>query len=85
MVILLASSMGSISSVILATVLSRGDLRVPIVAEVTTVITLLVISLLQDPLIFEVLIVSEIVIGTIVKHRIVIYVLCKYWPSPFSE
>jgi len=76
---------GWIGLVLIAAVLSRRNLKVLIVAEVTTVIALLVITLLYDPLIFGIIIAPVMAAGIIINHKRLLYILFDYWPSLFSK
>ena len=77
--------LGWIGSVLIATILSRRNLGVLVISEVTTVIALLVITLLYDPLLFGVIIAPAMAGGIIVNRRRVLYLVFDYWPSMFSK
>ena len=70
---------------LIAAILSKRNLKVIIVIEVTTVIALLVITLLYDPLIFGIIIAPAMAAGIIINHKRVLYLLFDYWPSLFSK
>ena len=70
---------------LIAAILSKRNLKVIIVTEVTTVIALLVITLLYDPLIFGIIIAPAMAAGIIINRRRVLYLLFDYWPSLFSK
>ncbi len=74
-----------IGLVLIATILSKRNLRVLVISEVTTVITLLVIALLHDPLVFGLIIAPSMTGGIIVNRRRVLYLVFDYWPSMFSK
>ena len=80
-----AIGLGWIGSVLIVYILSRRNLRVLVISEVTTVIALLVITLLYDPLVFGVIIAPAMAGGIIVNRRRVLYLIFDYWPSMFSE
>ena len=80
-----AIGLGWIGLVLIATILSKRNLKVLIVTEVTTVIALLVITLLYDPLIFGIIIAPAMAVGIIINRRRVLYLLFDYWPSLFSK
>ena len=76
---------GWIGLVLITAVLSKRNLKVLIVAEVTTVIALLVITALYDPLIFGIIIAPAMAAGIIINHKRLLYILFDYWPSLFSK
>ena len=76
---------GWIGLVLIAYILSKRNLKVLIVTEVTTVIALLVITLLYDPLIFGIIIAPVMAAGIIINRRRVLYLLFDYWPSLFYK
>ena len=76
---------GWIGLVLITAILSKRNLKVLIVTEVTTVIALLVITLLYDPLIFGIIIAPAMAAGIIINRRRVLYLLFDYWPSLFSK
>jgi len=80
-----AIGLGWIGLVLIAFILSRRDLRVQVISEVTTVIALLVIALLYDPLVFGLIIAPAMTAGIIVNRRRVLYLVFDYWPSMFSK
>ena len=80
-----AIGLGWIGLVLIAYILSKGDLRVQAISEVTTVIALLVITLLYDLLIFGIIIAPAMAAGIIINRRRVLYLLFDYWPSLFSK
>ena len=80
-----AIGLGWIGLVLIAYILSKGNLRVQAISEVTTVIALLVITLLYDPLIFGIIIAPVMVAGIIINRRRVLYLVFDYWPSLFSK
>ena len=77
--------LGWIGLVIIATILSGRNLKVLVISEVTTVIALLVITLLYEPLVFGVIIAPAMAGGIIVNRRRVLYLVFNYWPSMFSK
>ena len=80
-----AIGLGWIGSVLIATILSKRNLKVLVISEVTTVIGLLVIALLYAPLVFWVIIAPAMTGGIIVNRRRVLYLIFDYWPSMFSK
>ena len=80
-----AIGLGWIGLVLIAYILSRRDLRVLVISEVTTVIALLAIALLYDPPVFGLVIAPAMTAGIIVNRRRVLYLLFDYWPSIFSR
>ncbi|MFC2070687.1 CDP-alcohol phosphatidyltransferase family protein [Chloroflexota bacterium] len=80
-----AIGFGWIGLVLIATALSRRNLKVLIVSEVITVIALLITALLYFPLIFGVIIAPAMTGGIIVNRRRVLYLVFDYWPSMFSK
>ena len=80
-----AIGLGWIGLVLIAFILSKRDLRVQVISEVTTVIALLVIALLYDPLVFGLIIAPTMTAGIIVNRRRVLYLIFDYWPSMFSK
>ena len=80
-----AIGLGWICLVPIAYILSRRDVRVQAVAEVATVIALLIITLLYNPLIFGLIIAPAMTAGIIVNRRRVLYLIFDYWPSIFSK
>ncbi len=80
-----AIGLGWIGLVLIAYILSKRDLRVQVISEVTTVITLLVIALLYDPLVFGLIIAPAMTGGIIVNRRRVLHMIFDYWPSLFSR
>ncbi len=80
-----AIGLGWIGLVLIATILSRRNLRVLVISEVTTVIALLVITLLYNPLVFGVIIAPAMAGGVIVNRRRVLYLVFDYWPSMFLK
>ncbi len=80
-----AIGLGWIGLVLVAIVLSRRNLKVLIASEVVTVIALLVITLLHDPLIFGVVIAPAMAGGIIVNRRRMLYLIFDHWPSVFSR
>jgi len=80
-----AIGLGWIGSVLIAAILSRRNIKVIFVAEFITVIALLVITLLYDPVIFGLVIAPAVVGGVIINHRRVLYLLFDYWPAKFSK
>ena len=80
-----AIGLGWIGSVLIATLLSRRDLRVLVISEITTVIALLVIALLYNPLVFGLIIAPAMTGGIIINRRRVLYLIFNYWPSMFSK
>ncbi len=63
----------------------QRDVRVQAISEVTTVIALLVIALLYDPLVFGLIIAPAMTAGILVNRRRVLYLIFNYWPSIFSK
>jgi len=80
-----AVGLGWIGLVLIAIILSKRDLRVLVISEVITVIALLVIALLYDPLVFGLIIAPAMTGGIIVNRRRVLYLVFDYWPSMFSK
>ncbi len=80
-----AIGLGWIGLVLIAAILSKRNLKVLVISEVTTVIALLVITLLYDPLIFGLIIAPAMAGGIIINRRRVLYLLFDYWPSLFSQ
>ncbi|MFC1984741.1 CDP-alcohol phosphatidyltransferase family protein [Chloroflexota bacterium] len=80
-----AIGLGWIGLVLIAAILTERNLKVLIVTEVTTVIALLVVTLLHDPLIFGIIIAPAMAVGIIINHKRVLYLLFDYWPSLFSK
>jgi len=80
-----AIGLGWIGLVLIAYILSKRDLRVQVISEVTTVIALLVIALLYDPLVFGLIIAPTMTAGIIANRRRVLYLIFDYWPSIFSK
>ena len=76
---------GWIGLVLIVTILYKKNLKVLIISEVTTVITLLVITLLYDPLVFGLIVAPAMAGGIIVNRRRVLYLVFNYWPSLFSR
>ena len=74
-----------IALVLIATILSKRNLRVLVISEVATVIALLVISLLANPIVFGLIIAPGMTGGIIVNRRRVLYLVFDYWPSMFSK
>ena len=77
--------LGWIGLVLIATILSKRSLRVLVISEVITVVALLVIALLYDPLVFGLVIAPAMIGGIIINRRRVLYLLFDYWPSMFSK
>jgi len=65
--------------------LYKKPLKVLVISEVITVITLLVIVLLYDPLVFGLIVAPAIAGGIIINRRRVLYLVFNYWPSLFSK
>ena len=80
-----AIGLGWIGLVLLATILYKKNLQVLVISEVTTVIALLVIALLYDPLVFGLIVVPAMASGIIINRRRVLYLVFEYWPSLFSK
>ena len=80
-----AIGLGWIGLVLIAYILSKRDVRVQAIFEVTTVIALLVIALLYDPLVFGLVIAPAMTAGILVNRRRVLYLIFDYWPSIFSK
>jgi len=80
-----AIGLGWIGLVLIAYILSKRDLRVQVISEVTTVIALLVIALLYDPLVFGLIIAPTMTAGIIANRQRVLYLIFDYWPSIFSK
>ena len=80
-----AIGLGWIGLVLTVTLLTKRNLKVLIVSEVITVISLLVITLLYNPLIFVLIIVPAMTGGLVINRRRVLYLLFDYWPSLFSR
>jgi len=80
-----AIGLGWIGLVLIAYILSKRDLRVLVISEVTTVIALLVIALLYHPLVFGLIIAPAMTAGIIVNRRRMLYLIFDYWPSMFSK
>jgi phosphatidylglycerophosphate synthase len=85
MVIHWAIGLGWIGFVLIAYILSKRNLRVQVISEVTTVIALLVITILYHPLVFALIIAPAMTAGIIVNRRRVLYLIFDYWPSMFSK
>jgi hypothetical protein len=77
--------LGWISLVLIAYILSKRDQRVLAISVVTTEISLLVITLLYDPLVFGLIIAPAITAGILVNRRRVLYLIFEYCPSLFSK
>ena len=69
----------------MTTILSKGSPKVLVPIEIVTVIALLVITLLYDPLVFGVVIAPAMTGGIIANRRIVLYLVFDHWPSMFSK
>jgi phosphatidylglycerophosphate synthase len=80
-----AIGLGWIGLVLIVVILSKRNLKVLVISEVTTVIALLVIGLLYDPLVFGLIIGPAMAVGIIINRRRVLYLLFDYWPSLFSK
>ena len=80
-----AIGLGWIGLVLIATILSRRNLKVLVISEVTTVIALLVIALLYAPLVFGLIVAPAMAGGIIINRRRVLYLVFDYWPSLFSK
>lgn len=80
-----AIGLGWIGLVLIATTLSKRNLKVVVISEVTTVIALLVIALLYNPLVFGLIIAPAMAGGIIINRRRVLYLVFDYWPSMFSR
>jgi len=80
-----AIGLGWIGLVIIAALLTKRNLKVLVFCEVTTVISLLVITLLYDPLIFGLVIAPAMAAGIIINRKRVLYLVFDYWPSLFSK
>ena len=80
-----AIGLGWIGLVLLATILYKKNLQVLVISEVTTVIALLVIALLYDPLVFGLIVAPAMAGGIIINRRRVLYLVFDYWPSLFSK
>ena len=80
-----AIGLGWIGLVLLATILYKKNLQVLVISEVTTVIALLVIALLYDPIVFGLIVVPAMASGIIINRRRVLYLVFEYWPSLFSK
>ena len=80
-----AIGLGWIGLVLIATILYKKNLRVLVISEVTTVIALLVIALLYDPLVFGLIVAPAMTGGIIINRRRVLYLVFDYWPSLFSK
>ena len=80
-----AIGLGWIGLVLIAIILSKRDLRVLVISEVITVIALLVIALLYNPLVFGLIVAPAMAGGIIINRRRVLYLLFDYWPSMFSK
>ena len=76
---------GWIGLVLLAIIITGRNLKVIIFSEVTTVIALLVITLLYDPLIFGLIIAPVMLSGIIINRQRVLYLLFDYWPKLFLK
>ena len=73
--------LGWITLVLTTAALTKKDKRVLIFSEVVTVITLLVISLVYNPIFFLAVIVPVMAVGIIVNKRRIVFLVFKYWPS----
>lgn len=80
-----AIGLGWIGLVIITAILSKRNLKVLVISEVTTVIALLVIALLYNPLVFGLIVAPAMAGGIIINRRRVLYLLFDYWPSLFSK
>lgn len=77
--------LGWIGLVVISALLSRMSLRVLVVSEVITVITLLLVSLFYDSQVFWLFIVPAGAAGLFINRRRVLYLIFDYWPSLFSS
>lgn len=84
-VIHLAVGLGWITFASVAIILTKKDLRVLIVTEVVTVISLLVINLIYNSLVFGAVIVPAFAAGMFLNRRRLLYILFEYWPILFSR
>ncbi len=75
--------LGWIGLVIVTAALTKKDKRVLIFSEVVTVITLLVITLIYNPVFFLAVIAPVMAAGILINRRRVFYLIFKYWPSLF--
>ena len=80
-----AIGLGWIGLVLIATILYKKNLKVLVISEVTTVITLLAITLLYDPLVFALIVAPAMAVGIIINRRRVLYLVFDYWPSLFAK
>ena len=80
-----AIGLGWIGLVLIATILYKKNLKVLVISEVTTVITLLAITLLYDPLVFMLIVAPAMAVGIIINRRRVLYLVFDYWPSLFAK
>ena len=80
-----AIGLGWIGLVLIATILYKKNLKVLVISEVTTVIALLVITLLYNPLVFGLIVAPAMASGIIINRRRVLYLVFDYWPSLFSK
>jgi len=80
-----AIGLGWIGLVLIAYILSKRSRRIQAISEVTTVIALLVITLLYNPLVFGLIIAPAMAAGIIINRRRVLYLVFDYWPSMFSK
>ena len=74
-----------ISTVIAVSLLTKGDARVLTVFEIVGVISILLITLFYDPLIFMLLIAPGMAFGIIINRRRVFHLLFRKWPDMFSR
>ncbi len=77
--------LGWVGLVIIAALLTRRNLKVLIVSEIVTVISLLIITLLYDLQIFLTVIVPVFALGLIINRKRVLYLVFSYWPSLYSR
>lgn len=80
-----AIGLGWIGLVLIAAILYKKNPKVLVISEVITVITLLVIILLHDPLVFGLIVAPAMAGGIIINRRRVLYLVFNYWPSLFSR
>ena len=78
-----AVGLGWIGLVVIAAILSRRNMKVLIVSEIITVISLLIITLLYDLRVFLAVIVPVFALGLVINRKRLIYIMFSYWPSLF--
>ena len=77
--------LGWITLVLVAVALSRKSPRILVLAEVPTVIALLIISLLYNMQVFALIVMPAMIAGIVVNRRRVMYLVFDYWPGMFLK